>query len=111
MGGYLYEEVTSADLKKSAMPEELLRCIEEKQEDGSVKKISLMYRRDVPQFRTAFFSQAMNLYQSFKLFNSSPPNGQGWANERHTITQILSILSEESQAYEAWEHDKMMHRK
>lgn len=98
-----------------AMPEELLRCYEEKtiDEDGkeSVKKISLMYRRDVPQFRTEFFNNAMLLYNNWKLFNQTCPNGQGWANERNIICQILHILEVENNKYDAWERDKESDRR
>lgn len=114
-GGFLQEELKPADMRKTATPEELLRCYEEKVtgEDGkvSVKKISLMLRRDVPQFRTLFFSRCMTLYNNWRLFNKMPPCGNGWADERNVTSEILSLLEAENNKYDLWEHEKDRERK
>lgn len=92
------------------MPEELLRCWTEKytDENGEEKerKISLMLRRDVPQFDTPFLNACMYLYNNWKLFNQSPPNGNGWANERGVVCHILQLLDSENAKYDAWEGEK-----
>lgn len=109
-GGYLYEELRPADMRPSALPEELIRCYEEKSTDKDgreqVKKISLMYRREVPQFRTLFLSGALNLYSNWRLFNKEPPSGKGWAQERNITARILQTLESENNLYDAWEHEK-----
>lgn len=98
------------DLKPTATPEELLRCWEETYKDGEgvdkTRSISLMYRRDVPQFDTPFFNSCMNLYNNWKLFKQSPPLGNGWANERNVTAQILQLLEVENNKYEAWLREK-----
>lgn len=64
-----------------------------------------MYRRDVPQFRTEFFSRAMYLYNTWKLFEKAPPCGNGWANERDVTCRILTILEVENNKYDQWQRD------
>ena len=90
-----------ADELPTALPEELIRCWETK--DG--KKVSLMYRRDVPQYRTDFLALAINLFVNWRLFNKMPPCGNGWANERNVTVQILRILDSEDGLYDAWIRD------
>jgi len=46
------------------------------------------------------------LFNQWRLFKQSPPNGQGFANERSTICEILSILFDEDAQYTAWENEK-----
>lgn len=92
-------------MKPTALPEELIRCWEEKDKDGKVKKISLMYRREIPQFRTAFLLRAVELWNTWKLFKQSPPLGQGWGNERGVIVKILQILEAENNLWDAWQRD------
>ena len=88
----------------------MIRCWESKFVDidgkEQVKKESLMYRRDVPQFRTVFFSRCMQLYNTWKLFKQSPPLGGGWANERNVTVEILQTLEVENNKYDAWEREK-----
>lgn len=114
-GGFLDEELKPRDKSPTAMPEELLRCWEEhtKDADGkdTVKRISLMYRRDVPQFRTPFFTRCMHLYNTWKLFKQAPPSGEGWANERNITCEILQTLEVESNKYDAWEREKEDNRR
>ena len=91
------------------MPEELIRCWETKYIDDKgkerTKPISLMYRRDVPQYRTDFLALAINLFVNWRLFNKMPPCGNGWANERTVTVQILRILDSEDGLYDAWIRD------
>ena len=114
-GGYLREPVKPKDLKETALPEELLRCYEETYTDENgvekTRNISLMLRRDVPQFDTPFFNICMMLYNNWKLFNQAPPNGQGWANERNVTCQILQLIESENNKYDAWEREKERARK
>jgi len=102
--------VKPSDLRPSAIPEELIRCYEETIVDDkgkvTTKKTSLMYHRDVPQFRTPFLSACMRLFNSWHLFNQMPPCGNGWANERNVTCEILELLEHENQAYDAWERDR-----
>lgn len=109
-GGYLREPVKPRDLKGNALPEELLRCYEETYTDENgvenTRKISLMLRREVPQFDTPFFNRCLEIYNNWKLFKQSPPSGAGWANERNTICQILQIIERENVEYEAWLNEK-----
>ena len=97
-------------MKPSAIKEELIRCYEEKTTDENGKavtqKVSLMYHREIPQFRTAFLSSCIRLYKHWHLFNQMPPNGNGWANERAVTCEILELLEGENQLYDAWERDK-----
>ena len=64
-----------------------------------------MYRRDVPQFRTEFFSRAMQLYNIWRLFEKAPPSGNGWANERNVTCAILQLLEVENNKYDQWQRD------
>ena len=89
-------------MKKTALPVELIRCYE--RADG--KKVSLMYRRDVPQYRTMFLSRAIELYTTWRLFEKAPPSGGGWANERNTVVKVLRLLEAENNKYDAWEREK-----
>lgn len=65
-----------------------------------------MYRREIPQFRTDFLYGAMRLYNTWRLFDKSPPCGEGWMNERDITVRILQILEDENNKYDAWERDK-----
>ena len=95
-------------MSPTAIPEELIRCYEEKYTDENGKektrKISLMYRRDVPQFRTVFLTRAIDLFNNWNLFNKMPPSGT-WANERNVTSRILSILASEDNKFDAWERE------
>lgn len=97
-------------MKPTALPRELIRCWDEKYTDEKGKEktrgISLMRYCEVPQFKTVFFNQAMYLYNTWKLFEKSPPLGQGWGNERAVTCKILQILEVESNKYDAWEREK-----
>lgn len=99
----------------SAIQEELIRCYEERTEDEkgreTTRKISLMYHRDVPQFRTPFLFSCIQIYKTWLLFNRMPPTGSGWMNERAVICEILQLLDKENQDYEAWEREKESARK
>ena len=64
-----------------------------------------MYRRDVPQFRTAFLVQAIELWNTWKLFKQSPSLGQGWGNERGIIVRVLQVLESENNLWDAWQRD------
>ena len=109
-GGPLFEELKPRDLRPSAIKEELIRCYEEtvKDEKGNEvkEKVSLMYHREIPQFRTRFLSSCVQLFNNWHLFNQMPPNGNGWANERAVTCEILELLERENQLYDAWERDK-----
>lgn len=100
-GEHLYEEPKPSD----TLPRELIRCYEERQPDGKTKKVSLMFMKEVPQFRTLFFNRCMELYNNWKLFKQSPPLGQGWANERNVTCRILRILENENNLYDAWQRE------
>ena len=89
-------------MRPGAMPEELIRCYE--RPDG--KKVSLMFRRDIPQYRTLFLSGALEMYTNWRLFNKEPPNGNGWANERNVTALILRLLESENNQYDAWEREQ-----
>ena len=91
-----------ADLGPGAIPEPLLRSWEE---EGK-KPISLMYRRDVPQFRTPFLAGALNLWTNWRLFDKSPPCGIGWANERNVTVRILQLLESENNKFDVWEREE-----
>lgn len=93
-------------MRPNALPEELLRCWEERLENGKTKKISLMQKRDIPQFRTHFLSGAVTLFSNWRLFNREPPSGRGWANERNVTVRILHLLEDENAKYDAWEREK-----
>ena len=69
------------------------------------KKVSLMYRRDIPQYRTPFLMGALNLFSNWRLFEKAPPSGTGWANERNVTVRILQILESEYNKYDAWERE------
>lgn len=88
-------------MSPTALPEELIRCWETP--DG--KKVSLMYRRDIPQYRTPFLMGALNLFSNWRLFEKAPPSGTGWANERNVTVRILQILESEYNKYDAWERE------
>ena len=64
-----------------------------------------MYRREIPQFRTAFLLRAVEMWNTWKLFKQSPPLGQGWGNERGVIVKILQILEAENNLWDAWQRD------
>ena len=64
-----------------------------------------MYRREIPQFRTAFLARAVEMWNAWKLFKQSPPLGQGWGNERGITARILSIVEEENVLWDAWQRD------
>ena len=95
-------------MSPTAIPEELIRCYNEKVKDENGKEVikpqSLMYRRDVPQYRTAFLFGAIDLYNNWRLFNKMPPSGS-WANERGVTTRILSLLESENNKFDAWERE------
>lgn len=98
-----------ADLLPTALPEELIRRWDQKYIDEKgkpqVKQVSLMYRRDVPQYRTDFLALAINLFVDWQLFNKTPPCGNGWAYERNVTVQILRIMESEENLYKAWQDD------
>lgn len=87
-------------------PEDLLRCIDDADSKGNPIQTNLMFRRDVPLFRTDFFFRSMRLFNQWLLFKRSPPQGIGFANERSTTCRILSILYEEQNLYDAWERER-----
>lgn len=64
-----------------------------------------MWEREIPQFRTAFFTRCMELYNTWKLFKQSAPLGQGWGNERGITCRILQILEVENNKYDAWQRE------
>jgi len=92
-------------MSASALPQELIRCYEERTEDGKVNRISLMFKREIPQFRTAFLFRAIELWNTWKLFKQSPPLGQGWGNERGIIVRVIHILESESNLWDAWKRE------
>lgn len=59
---------------------------------------------EIQELKTPFFSMAMELYHNFKLFGL--PHGNGWLNERDLTLDILSILEDETNAFDAWEMKK-----
>lgn len=71
-----------------------------------VEKKSLMYWRDVPQYRTQFFDRCIRIYNKWRLFEKAPPNGNGWANERSVIVEILELLEVENSDYDSWLSEK-----
>lgn len=77
-------------------------------DDGKQKteKVSLMLWRDVPQYRTEFLNRCIQLFNQWHLFEKAPPNGNGWANERAVIVEILELLEMENNAYDSWLRDK-----
>jgi len=97
-------------MKPTAFPRELIRCWEERtiDEKGKIKvtKKSLMRPCDIPQYRTAFFQRCMELFNTWRVFEQTPPMGQGWGNERNVTCRILRILLTEDNLYEQWKRDK-----
>ena len=113
-GSHLYEEFPQREMEPTALPRELIRCWEETYTENGKRKtrgISLMRPCDVPQFRTEFLSECTDLYNNWRLFDKTPPCGQGWANERGVTCRILHILEVENNKYDAWERDKEKDRK
>lgn len=96
---------------KTKFRDDILRSIDDVDEHGDPVQTSLMFRRDIPQFRTEFFARSMRLYNNWKLFRQAPPRGMGFAEERTTTIDILMILEEESNLYDAWEREKASKKK
>lgn len=88
-------------MRPTAVPLELIRSWEE----PGQKPVSLMLRREVPQFRTEFLNRAVHLFNTWRLFEKAPPCGNGWANERNVTCRILTILAVEDNKYDAWQRE------
>lgn len=60
---------------------------------------------EIEALKTPFLFQALHLYKDFNVFEMLP-HGKGTLDEKPTITEIISILREEENSWQAWENEK-----
>ena len=59
---------------------------------------------DIESLKTDFFFFAYELYTNYSLFGNA--HGDGWAEERKTVLDIIKIFKSEENGFDAWEMEK-----
>ena len=59
---------------------------------------------DIDSLKTDFFFLAYELYANYLLFGNA--HGDGWAEERKTVLDIIKIFKSEENGFDAWEMEK-----
>lgn len=59
---------------------------------------------DIDSLKTDFFFLAYELYTNYSLFGNA--HGDGWAEERKTVLDIIKIFKSEENGFDAWEMEK-----
>ena len=59
---------------------------------------------DIDSLKTDFFFLAYELYTNYSLFGTA--HGDGWAEERKTVLDIIKIFKSEENGFDAWEMEK-----
>lgn len=73
-------------------------------EDGKWEYGALTLK-EIAGLKTPFFFRAVMLYNDYNTFEILP-HGKGTLDERPTVTQIISILKQEENAFTAWENER-----
>ena len=74
-----------------------------KDDDG--KEIHVLPLSLVNQTDTPFLTYSLVLFNNWKRFKVLP-HGQGTLAERQSVLEILTILDQEYNAFEEWEHER-----
>lgn len=60
---------------------------------------------EIEELKTPLLYMAFSVYNNYNTFECLP-HGKGTLAERPTITQIISILKQEENAWDRWESEK-----